>query len=95
MKTANGKTAPTIAMLLASMLLVSAIPSSAGDGKRMVRVRNNQQTLIVKRDTGAQMVPRPVVDETPINPEIIRENGPQRERADNDRPAPKHGSGRR
>jgi hypothetical protein len=58
------------------VLLGTASTVVAGDAKRIVRLRYVPQTQNTIRDTGANSTPRPVADETPINPELFKNNAP-------------------
>ena len=70
MKTTCGKQNLTTAVAAALVaLLITAPAAFAGDGKRFVRIRTATETQVVKRDSGANQTPPPLVDETPIQPE--------------------------
>jgi hypothetical protein len=69
-------------MLSLVVLLGTASTVLAGDAKRIVRSRHPAQAQIFIRDTGATNTPRPVADETPINPELLKNSTP-----DNSTPA--------
>lgn len=59
-------------VLIALVILLGTASSVlAGDGKRIVRSRHTAQTQIIIRDTGANSTPRPVADETPIDPKLL------------------------
>jgi hypothetical protein len=96
MKTATYKGFRTAWILLAGVLLMGNFSATvAGDGSRSFRARHAAaQTPVILRDTGASATPRPVVDETPIDPELLKSNPPPR-RTDTDRPPVKRTTVRR
>jgi hypothetical protein len=70
-----------IVMVVAFLGTVST--ATAGDARRIVRSRHTAQTQII-RDTGAANTPRPVADETPINPELLKNSTPDNSAASSD-----------
>jgi hypothetical protein len=96
MKTATPRLYRTVSLMIALVILLgSSTAVFAGEGKRVVRGRYAGQTLqTVIQDTGAGTTPRPVVDETPIDPEHFK-NNPASQQADTGRPPVKRAPDRR
>lgn len=82
MKTATIRFYRAIAAIIVLVVFLGTVSTvTAGDARRFVRSRHTTETQNTIRDTGGS-TPRPVADEKPINPELLK-NGPN----DNSTPA--------
>jgi hypothetical protein len=97
MKTATIQISRAIAAIVMLVVFLGTISTAiAGDAKRIVRSRHSEQTPIIIRDTGNSK-PRPVADETPVNPELLKHNtsGNSATNSDSNRPPLKRTTVRR
>jgi hypothetical protein len=79
MKTATASISRTIAVIVTLVLFLGAASTaSAGDATRIVRSHHAGHAPVMIKDTGATNVPRPVADETPVNPELFKNSTPDK-----------------
>lgn len=79
-------------MLVVFLGTVSTV--TAGDTRRFVRPRHTTETQNTIKDTGSN-TPRPVADEKPINPELLKNSADDNSTpaSDSNRPPVKRASG--
>lgn len=69
MKPGTAQFGRAASILIAVVILLGTAPSAqGGEGNRFSRTRHAGQTQIFIKDTGVNVAPRPVADETPVDP---------------------------